>query len=98
MSPEDRLASHTVDLPENLQTIDAYCVEHRWPAVPPVVPPAEARVRGMLAAVRRDPQESLGDMPPGWRAATIEKLAINAVMAGGLPSYFPVIVRAGEGV
>ncbi|MBI2197384.1 MAG: hypothetical protein HYU42_02105 [Candidatus Rokubacteria bacterium] len=96
MSPEVRLASKTVDLPDSPEAIDAYFVEHQWSDGLPVVPPTEARVRGMLAAVRRDPQESLGDMPPGWRAATIEKLAINAVMAGCLPSYFPVIVAAAE--
>ena len=39
-------------------------------------------------------QRSLGAMPPLWRQATLEKLAVNAVMAGAEPSYFPVIVAA----
>jgi hypothetical protein len=43
-----------------------------------------------------DPARLLGAMPPVWRQATIEKLAVNAVMAGCDPTYFPVIVAAVE--
>jgi hypothetical protein len=60
----------------------------------PIVPPTEDRVRAMLGG--RDPDRSLGAMPPLWRAATLEKLAVNAVMAGCEPAYFPIIVAAVE--
>lgn len=96
MSTEMRLAAESIDLPDSPEAVDAYFVERQWSDGLPVVPPTEERVRAMLASVRRDPQESLGDMPPAWRVATIEKLAINAVMAGCLPPYFPVIVAAVE--
>src|SRR5262249_59114767 len=43
-----------------------------------------------------DPERSLGAMPPLWRTATLEALAVNAVMAGCRPEYFPIIVSAVE--
>ena len=71
----------------------AFC-EREWCDGLPIVPPTEDRVRVMLGG--REPQRSLGAMPPLWRQATIEKLAVNAVMAGCEPRYFPVIVAAVE--
>jgi hypothetical protein len=53
-------------------------------------------VEATLAAVAGDPEESLGALPPLWREATLEKLAINAVMAGCLPEHFAVVVGAVE--
>src|SRR5439155_7285050 len=54
----------------------------------------EERVRAMLG--QSPPDRSLGAMPPLWRQATLEKLAVNAVMAGCEPAYFPVVVAAVE--
>jgi hypothetical protein len=60
----------------------------------PLVPPTEERVTEMLGpwASRRD--ESLGAVQPYGGEATYEKLAINCVMAGCRPSYFPVVCTA----
>jgi len=84
--------------PETLETLDtpdailaAFC-EREWCDGLPIVPPTEERVRTMLGGAAA--QRSLGAMPPLWRQATLEKLAVNAVMAGAEPSYFPVIVAA----
>jgi hypothetical protein len=60
----------------------------------PIVPPTEERVRRMLAGGGFDPSASLGPMPPSWGEATIASLAVNAVMAGCRPEYFPVVVTA----
>jgi len=65
-----------------------------WTDGLPIVPPTEARVAQMLASTDLDPSISLGPMPPRWGAATIAKLAVNAVMAGCKPEYFPVVVAA----
>src|SRR5262245_11681924 len=62
----------------------------------PVVPPTEERVKRMLAGADRDPQEVIGTVGPNYGRATVEKVAINAVMAGCHPSYFPVVVAAAE--
>jgi len=62
----------------------------------PVIPPTEARVARMLGSTRRDPGQSLGVMGPGYGKATIEKIAVNAVMAGCRPEYLPVLIAACE--
>ncbi len=62
----------------------------------PVVPPTEDRVARMVEAAAREPADSLGVVPPGQGEATIEKIAVNAVMAGCLPEYMPVVVAAVE--
>ena len=65
-----------------------------WTDGLPIVPPTEERVARMLAGSDLDPSFSLGPMPPRWGEATITKLAVNAVMAGCRPEYFPLIVTA----
>jgi hypothetical protein len=79
------------DTPEAV--LAAFC-ERQWCDGLPIVPPTEARVRVMLGGAAGD--RSLGAMPPLWRQATLEKLAVNAVMAGCEPAAFPLIVAAVE--
>ena len=62
----------------------------------PVVPPTPDRVRRMLRGTRRDPQEVVAVVPPNLAPATVEKIAINAVMAGCQPDYLPVVIAAIE--
>jgi len=64
----------------------------------PLVPPTPERVLRMLGGTKRDPQEVLGVMPPNMGEVTVEKLAINAVMAGCRPEYMPVIIAATEAI
>ncbi len=70
--------------------------ERGWSDGLPVVPPTRERVLRMLAGTTRDPQEVLGLCPPNLIALTIEKVAINAVMAGCKPEYLPVVLAAVE--
>ena len=63
----------------------------------PVIPPTRERVERMLAGSRRDRAEVLGEMPPNYGRLTVEKAAINAVMAGCRPDYLPVVIAAAEG-
>jgi hypothetical protein len=65
-----------------------------WADGLPIVAPTEERVKVMLGG--RDGAKSLGMMPPLWRQVTLEKLAVNAVMAGCEPRAFPIIVAAVE--
>ena len=64
----------------------------------PVVPPTPARVNAMLAAHGYNAADVLCDLPPLFAAATWQDIAINAVMAGCLPAYLPVIGAAVEGI
>ena len=62
----------------------------------PVVPPTPERVIRMLRGTRRDAQEIVGTCAPSYAPVTIEKIAINAVMAGCKPEYLPVVIAATE--
>lgn len=64
----------------------------------PLVPPTPERVIRMLSGTRRDPQDVVAEVPPNMGIATVEKVAINAVMAGCRPEYFPVVLAAVEAV
>ena len=58
----------------------------------PVVPPTEARVRAMLDATPKPADDVVALVPPNFGAATVEKVAVNAVMAGCRPDYLPVVI------
>jgi hypothetical protein len=62
----------------------------------PVVPPSRTRVERMLAGTRRPRDEVVGELPPNYGRLTVEKIAINAVMAGCRPDYLPVVIAAAE--
>ena len=64
----------------------------------PVLPPTPERVVRMLETTDRDPQEEIAVLPPNLAPVTIEKVAINAVLAGCKPEYFPVVLAATEAV
>jgi peroxiredoxin len=64
----------------------------------PLVPPTPERVMRMLAGTHRDPQEVIATVPPNMGVGTVEKIAINAVMAGCKPEYLPVVIAAVEAV
>jgi hypothetical protein len=70
--------------------------ERGWTDGLPVVPPTEARVLRMLEGTVRDPQDVVAVVPPELVPATVEKVAINAVMAGCKPEYLPVVLAAVE--
>ena len=60
----------------------------------PVIPPTEDAVLEMIAATGLPPGERIALIPPENGPATVEKIAINAVMAGCLPEYFPAVLAA----
>ncbi|MDP6406664.1 MAG: thioredoxin family protein [Alphaproteobacteria bacterium] len=72
------------------------CFERDWSDGLPVVPPTDERVFAMLQGSSRQPDEVLGEMPPNYGPCTVEKVAINAVMAGCKPEYMPVVLAAVE--
>ncbi len=88
------LNARRVEVPDSFQAIQDYCWEQGWTDGLPVVPPTEPLVREMLASYGGDPSYSLGTLQPRNSQGTLEKVAINAVMAGCQPEYFPVVVAA----
>jgi hypothetical protein len=83
-------ARHVIEL--DVDELLTEFVKRDWCDGLPIVAPTEARVSAMLAGL--DGARSLGAMAPLWRQASLEKLAVNAVMAGCEPAHFPVIVAA----
>ncbi len=67
-----------------------------WSDGLPVVPPTEARVLRMLEGTTRDPSEVVAVVPPSLVECTVEKVAVNAVMAGCAPEHLPVVIAALE--
>ena len=60
----------------------------------PVIPPTEKYVRAMVDYVGLPANREIAVIPPEGGMATVEKVAVNAVMAGCLPEYFPVVIAA----
>ena len=89
-------AAVTFDFPGAPDEIDALYQERGWTDGLPIVAPTEARVQAFLNWTDRDPREVIGVLPPRQGEATVEKIAINAVMAGCKPEYLPVIITAIE--
>ena len=94
---ETGLAARKIDLGSGEDEIEAM-FDRGWSDGLPVVPPTEARVLRMLNGTARDPQEVIGKVPSDLELCTIEKIAINAVMAGCKPEYLPVVIAAVEAV
>jgi thiol-disulfide isomerase/thioredoxin len=67
-----------------------------WSDGLPVVPPTPARVLRMLEGTSRAPDEVVAVVPPDLVPCTVEKVAVNAVLAGCRPSYLPVVLAAVE--
>ncbi len=70
--------------------------ERGWTDGLPVVPPTEARVLAMLDATTRPAEDVVAVVAPNLVPATVEKVAVNAVMAGCRPEYLPVVLAAVE--
>ncbi|MBN1906880.1 MAG: hypothetical protein JW927_17500 [Deltaproteobacteria bacterium] len=76
-------------------------LEKRYTDFLPIILPTKEKVDEMLAGTSHDPEEKLGEMSPfkptfeSW-SYTVKIAAINAVMAGAKPEYFPVILAIGS--
>ncbi len=84
-----------VDINETEDAIE-FCYQNGWTDGLPVVPPTPARVARMLGGTHRNPDELIAAIPPKWGRATVEKVAINAVMAGCRPQYLPIVLKTVE--
>ncbi len=82
--------------PDSEERLQRLFVDNRWSDFLPIVLPTEERVEAMLGGTSRRPDEVVGRLRPTayrefWES-TVEKVAVNAVMAGARPEYFPVIL------
>lgn len=91
----DALTSRRFELSDPAEAVE-FCYRQGWTDGLPVVPPTPKRVSEFLEYAGHAPGDILGTIPARNRILTAEKVAINAVMAGCLPNYMPVIVAAIE--
>ena len=94
---EALLAARKIEYGEHDDPIEM-CFERGWSDGLPVTPPTDARVLRMLKGTQRRPDDIVGKIPPNLADCTVEKVAINAVMAGCLPEHMPVLMAAVEAI
>ncbi len=92
-------AASLIDAPDDLDAINRLYRDNGWSDGLPIVPPTEARVDRMLALLDgSDRNEVVASVAPAFNAATLERIAINAVMAGCEPSLMPPLLAAVDAV
>src|SRR5262245_18084501 len=85
----------TIELPDSLEAINGHFYKSGWTDGLPIIPPTRERVDRMLSGMSwRSPDDVIGIVPPAMGVATLRNIAVNAVMAGCLPTYLPVVVAA----
>ena len=91
------LATRRVEFAELEDDFEAM-FDRGWSDGLPLVPPTEARVMRMLDGTTREPNDVVANVAPDLIDVTVEKIAVNAVMAGCKPEYMPVVIAAIEAI
>jgi len=89
-----RVESKQIDVPDDPAALFTFMVEAGYTDGLPVIPPTERYVQAMIDYAGLPASETIATIAPEGGVATVEKLAVNAVMAGCLPEYFPVVIAA----
>lgn len=90
----DWLASQRHEAELDIESFNDFALEKGWGDGLPLVPPTENRVRAFLAANDRYPDEVIAQLPPTDVECTVEKIVINAVMAGAPPKSLELLIAA----
>ncbi|MEQ9198466.1 MAG: thioredoxin family protein, partial [Rhodospirillales bacterium] len=90
-----KISARSIEVDENDDPMEV-AYDRGWSDGLPITPPTDLRVARMLAGTTRKADEIIGIVPPNLVECTVEKVAINAVMAGCRPDYFPVVLAALE--
>ena len=90
---DEKLVSERLNLRDFDDVQEAF-LARAWTDGLPIIPPTEMKVREMIAGAGGAASEVIGIIPPRWAEATLENIAVNAVMAGCLPAHMPVLVTA----
>jgi len=86
------------DEPDAWRRMTAAFLERGWSDGFPIIPPTPERVTTMLGGTSLAPDYVVGILPPGNGIATVEKIAINCVMAGCRPAHLPVMIAGVESI
>ena len=88
----------TVEVPRDPGLMFQYFINRGWSDGLPMLAPTQPAIDAMISASGLEKEEVLGVIPPLNGMATVERVAANAVMAGCLPDYFPLVAAALRGV
>ena len=97
---EERTPKKEVEKPSriifkgNLGEVNQFFYRRGWTDGLPIVPPTEEAVAEMLTGTDLPPEHIVTELIPRMGKATVEKIAVNAVMAGALPTYMPILIAA----
>jgi len=94
-SPEPKdVTTPRIAFKGNYEAVNRYYYRSGWTDGLPIVPPTEAAVKEMLTGTDLPADHMVSKVIPRLGKATVEKIAINAVMAGALPTHMPVLIAA----
>ena len=100
LTEQERLPKrHVETLPRvvfqgNLQEVNWFFYRRGWTDGLPIIPPTEEAIQEMLTGTDLPPDHVVAELIPRLGKATVEKIAINAVMAGAIPTYMPVLIAS----
>src|SRR5205085_12207863 len=90
----DWLVSERHEIDDDPVAFQKLATDAGWGDGLPLIPPTEERVRAFVAASGHFPDETIAEIPPRNGRGTIEKLAVNAVIAGPPPASRPALIPA----
>ncbi len=88
------LTSARLEVEDDVRAFTKLATDAGWGDGLPLVPPREPLVRDYVAASGRFPDELVAELPPRRGRATVEKIAVNAAMAGAPPAAMPLLCAA----
>ena len=80
----------------NYEKVNEFFYRKGWTDGLPIVPPTEEAVAEMMTGTDLPADQVVTKLIPRMGKATVEKIAVNAVMAGALPTHMPVLIAAVE--
>ena len=83
-----------VDVADTIEDVNDLFYRNGWTDGLPIIPPTEERVAKMLSGTSLKPDQIIALIPPRMGAATVQVIAVNAVMAGARPEHLPLIISA----
>jgi hypothetical protein len=96
--PPDNVVLKADSVEELLSRAYEHAYEAGWTDGLPIIPATPAKVDEFVAASGRGRDDVVGVLPPRKGQATVEVIAVNAIMAGCRPEYLPVVIAAIEGL
>ena len=85
-----------LDIKGDFRDVSTVYYDNGWTDGLPIVPPTSELIQSMLTGTKHSPNEIIGKLAPQAGIATVEKIAVNAVMAGCKPNYLPVLLAVVE--